>query len=95
MQSVDLDPSKFNVPMLMEVLKELGFRDVRHPPRGVIWDGGSYNMETGVMTVRAEEWGGMIKQAYSRKVVITQAKRFGWSVKTQADGKLLVQKAKF
>lgn len=35
-----------------------------------------------------------IKQEYSKQVVLSQAKRFGWAVKTQPDGKLLIQKAR-
>lgn len=36
-----------------------------------------------------------LKREYSRQTVMTQAKRFGWSVKEQPDGKLVVQKASF
>lgn len=35
-----------------------------------------------------------VKQEVGRQAVMAQAKRFGWSVKEQSDGKLLVQKAR-
>jgi hypothetical protein len=35
-----------------------------------------------------------VKREMSRQTVLAQAKRFGWSVKEQPDGKLLIQKAR-
>lgn len=36
-----------------------------------------------------------IKREMAKQNVLNQAKRFGWSVKEQTDGKLLIQKARF
>lgn len=36
-----------------------------------------------------------VNRDYARAVVTSQAKRFGWSIKEQPDGKLLVMKASF
>jgi len=36
-----------------------------------------------------------IKREMAKQNVLNQAKRFGWSVKEQQDGKLLIQKARF
>ncbi len=36
----------------------------------------------------------LIRKEMTRATVTAQAKRFGWSVKEQADGKLLLQKGK-
>lgn len=35
-----------------------------------------------------------VRREMSRQTVMAQAKRFGWAVKEQPDGKLLIQKAK-
>lgn len=35
-----------------------------------------------------------VKSAITRATVMAQAKRFGWGVKEQPDGKLLLQKAR-
>ena len=35
-----------------------------------------------------------VKRAYSKQVVLSQAKRFGWAVKENAEGQLLIQKAR-
>jgi KaiC/GvpD/RAD55 family RecA-like ATPase len=35
-----------------------------------------------------------VKRAYSKQVVISQAKRFGWNLKERVDGKLIIMKAR-
>lgn len=59
-----------------------------------------YNLNSnGEITVRNQrsstEFTAKVNQAYSKQVVTSQAKRFGWQVKEQPDGKLLVMKASF
>lgn len=54
----------------------------------------AFNAKTGTVTVRGQSVDvADVKRAYSKQVVLTQAKRFGWTVKEQPDGKLQVLKA--
>lgn len=48
---------------------------------GLVWSGGSYDKATGMLSVRNEADGKLIKRAYSREIVKSQASRFGWSIK--------------
>jgi len=56
----------------------------------------TYNKTSWQVTVYGGSVGrAEIVKAYGEAALMTQAKRFGWSVKRQPDGKLLVQKASF
>jgi hypothetical protein len=79
-----------NRGLLDNALRELGFPDYNV----VTLKDGTLRVDvTGAYT--GPEFTAKVKRAYSKQVVLSQAKRFGWQVKEQPNGKLLVQKASF
>lgn len=60
--------------------------------------GANWKLVGGKLTVRgwqaSEIDAASIKREMSRQTVIAQAKRFGWSVREQPDGKLLLAKGR-
>ena len=59
-----------------------------------LYPGWEYNLVGNKLTTYGQVDESSIKREMSRQSVTAQAKRFGWSVKEQPDGKLLVQKAR-
>lgn len=94
-QRVSVDAGKMNLTILTEAVKGLGW-NVAPARDGILkWGVNQYDTQTGVLAVGTDEEVNEIKRAYSEQVVKSQAARFGWSVKKQQDGKLLVMKGKF
>lgn len=55
----------------------------------------AFNQKTGVVTIRGRSLDAAeINRAYSTTVLKTQAKKFGWSVKQEPNGKFTVLKAR-
>ena len=94
-QQVDIDSGKMHLGTLMDALKAMGLNPRHDGYMQVAWGRNRYNGSTGVMTIGDNSSVENIKRAYAQQVVKSQAARFGWSVKTQPDGKMLVMKAKF
>lgn len=94
-QKVDIDSGKMHLGTLMDALKAMGLNPRHDGYMQVAWGRNRYNGSTGQMTVVSEEDALAVKRAYANQVVKSQAARFGWSVKAQPDGKLLVMKGKF
>lgn len=84
---VKLNAATVDKTLLSAAMKELGISSY------------SVNESTGTLTVSGErtsnEFTASVNRAYSKQVVMSQAKRFGWSVNEQPDGRLVVQKASF
>ena len=59
---------------------------------GLVWNGGSYDKETGRLEVNSEKEGQLIKREYSAELVRMQAKRFGWSIKETSEFKFQIIK---
>jgi hypothetical protein len=53
----------------------------------------NYTFAAGVVTTRQRLTANEINRAYSKTVLQTQAKRFGWSVKEEANRKFTLAKA--
>jgi hypothetical protein len=80
-QTTTVDLGKANPDILKAALEQLGIT--------------RYTFKNGVVTVIGSPVdASVIKQAYSKQIVFTQAKRFGWGVKTLPDGKLQILKAR-
>jgi hypothetical protein len=85
--TVSLELKNANLEMLKAALTKLGMYGIYSTDKAVNWSGGSYNKETGKLTVTNTTLGNRIKQAYSGEVVKSQAKRFGWQLKEVAENK--------
>lgn len=96
LQKVEIDSGKMHLGELMAALKAMGYNPF-HPKANVVQWGNAYTYSsvTGVLSGPSEAHAMDVKRAYAQQVVKSQAARFGWSVKTQPDGKLLVMKGKF
>lgn len=80
-QQTTVDLAKANPDLLKAALQTLGITE--------------YTFKNGVVTVQNSPVdSAVIKQAYSKQIVISQAKRFGWGIRELADGKLQILKAR-
>ena len=80
-----IDLGKVDRKILASAMTALGFSDWRITNNGQLTIRGASASESLVASV---------KQTYAKQVVVAQARRFGWKLTEQPDGKLLVQKAR-
>lgn len=96
--TVSVDLGKIADPKLLEqTLKDMGYSNaVYHETRNEIYFGigGRINVKTGASDLPLRTNVNEIKRNYSKTVLKTQAKRFGWQVKEQQDGTFEVVKAR-
>jgi hypothetical protein len=80
--TVDLELKNANLALLTKAINNImknAYVQVRN--NGLVWNGGSYDKTTGMLSVSNEADGKLIKRAYSGEIVKAQASRFGWSIK--------------
>jgi hypothetical protein len=95
--TVSLELKNANTALLRKaveaVIGERGGYLISHNEKFLRWSmGGSYDRQTGKLTVQSEAQGNKIKQYYSGEVVKAQAKKFGWQVKTVGANKFEIIK---
>ena len=94
--TVDLSKAvKAGAGNVFAALQALGFQPAQQGDVIRFGNGEWINATTGEARLSSNRDVAEISRAVSKQVVLSQAKRFGWSVKEQKDGKLLVQKASF
>jgi len=99
MSTIELEPGKMALGPLMSALQEMGY-EVTHPrykELAVYKDGkwvATYDGSTGVMKTqqRQAQFMQTLAPAYSKQVLLAQAKRFGWRVTEKPNNKFVVQK---
>lgn len=80
-QETKIDLGKVNADILKAAMAALGVSDYR-------MNGNKLIMRDTAVTESD------VKRAYSKQVVVSQAKRFGWNLKERVDGKLIIMKAR-
>jgi hypothetical protein len=81
MTRVKLELKKANMDLLKKAVEGIYGRVYVESKDRISWSGGSYDRNTGMLTVRSESEGNGIRRAYSTEIVTAQAKRFGWTMK--------------
>lgn len=80
--TVDLELKNANLSLLTKAINNIMKNAyVQLRDNGLVWSGGSYDKRTGMLSVRSETDGKLIKRAYSCEIVKSQASRFGWQCK--------------
>lgn len=93
---VDLGKAAQAGPLnIMAALNAMGAQNVNQAGQFIRWSQGWLNVVTGEAYFRGSMDADQLRQAIGKEVVRSQAKRFGWSVKEESNGKLTVMKAKF
>jgi len=89
---VAVNLAKMNADLFMSALIELRMNP--HERDGIIWFGASewYNPKTGESVLRQNRDVNALKRAYSKQVVLSQAKRFGWGVKVENESQFVMMK---
>jgi hypothetical protein len=70
-----------NLDLLEQALKTMGHRVTRQGETLYFGDGYSYTRSTQELRIPRAEMANEIKRAYSAEIVLSQAKRFNWTVK--------------
>jgi hypothetical protein len=80
--TVDLELKNANLALLTKAINKIGQNAyIQLRDNGLVWNGGSYDKKTGILSVQNEADGKLIKRAYSGEIVKSQASRFGWNIK--------------
>ena len=79
--TVSLELKGADLDLLKKALEATGERVYGATKDQISWYGGEYDRRTGVIKVKNEASGKLIKKAYSAEIVKAQAKRFGWQLK--------------
>lgn len=79
---VKLELKNANLDLLTKAINKVGQNAyVQLRENGLVWNGGSYDKTTGILSVRNGADGKLVKRAYSCEIVKSQASRFGWQCK--------------
>ena len=79
---VKLELKNANLDLLTKAINKVGQNAyVQLRENGLVWNGGSYDKTTGILSVRNGTDGKLVKRAYSGEIVKAQASRFGWQYK--------------
>lgn len=91
--TVKLELKAANMELLRKAVEAVT-KETRIQTEGqkMFWYGGSYDKQTGTLTVRKEEQGNLIKRAYTGEVIKDKAKRMGWQVKQTEEFKYQIIK---
>jgi hypothetical protein len=82
-QETKVDLGKVNADLLKVAMAALGVTDYE------------YNPKAGKVTMRGQSLSvDEIRHEYTKQVVLSQAKRFGWTVKQSPNGKITMAKAR-
>jgi hypothetical protein len=81
-----------DIGLLKKALEGMGKTVYQDGLKRLSWQGGSYNKDGGLLTVRDKDKGNAIQRAYSKEVIMTKAQRFGWTVKETGQNKYEVLK---
>ena len=80
--TINLELKNANLALLTKAINKIGQNAyIQLRDNGLVWPGGSYDKTTGILSVKNEADGKLIKRAYSGEIVKAQAKRFGWQCK--------------
>lgn len=93
-RTVEVNVGKMNVDLLAEGLRSTGQR-VMLSGGIVYFDVGQYDVKMGTVTARVgseDEVAAFVKRSYSRAVVLSQARKYGWQMKEVEPNKWEVTK---
>lgn len=101
--TVDIDAGKMNAQLAKQALEAMGLHPRHDRPLIYDHDQGEYNHATGEATWQVSRYGRQqaaedrtaeLKRAYAAEVVKSQAKKYGWTLRTSATDKYAFTAAK-
>lgn len=94
-QTSQVDLGKVNAELFVKTLQEMGLNPVHDKDNQRILFGSneSLDLRTGKANLFWTRGVNQMKQAYSKQVVLSQAKRFGWGVKELPNNQFQLVKA--